>query len=314
MGNKDVLVTDYVHPVLLDGLKALGYSTTYAPEISRIEMEDLLHLYKGVVINTRCAINRKALESTNSLKWIARLGSGLDIIDLDAAGEKSIEVVSAPEGNSEAVAEHAMGMLLCLSNKLISADQSLRKGEWVREYHRGWEIAGKTIGIIGYGNNGSAFGRLWEGWEVKVLAYDKYKVKYGNKKVNEVELEILQREADIISFHVPLTSETKEMLNENFISKCKPGVVFINASRGKVVDLAALVNGLRTKYVSGACLDVLPYEPPMSGPDEYKTLFNELCSFDNVVLSPHIAGWTIESKRKIGDVLVKKISAFKSHT
>src|SRR4030095_7964411 len=192
MGIKDVLVTDYVHPVLLDGLHALGYSTTYAPEISLNEMETLLPLYKGVVINTRCSINRKALESTNSLKWIARLGSGLDIIDLDAAGEKGVDVVSAPEGNSEAVAEHAMGMLLCLSNKLISADQSIRKGEWMREYHRGWEIAGKTIGIIGYGNNGSAFARLWEGWEVRVLAYDKYKVKYGNEKVNEVELEKLQ--------------------------------------------------------------------------------------------------------------------------
>jgi D-3-phosphoglycerate dehydrogenase len=311
MGNKDVLVTDYVHPALLDGLHALGYSTTYAPEISRLEMEGLLPHYKGVIINTRCSINRKALESTNSLHWIARLGSGLDIIDLDAASEKGIDVVSAPEGNSEAVAEHAMGMLLCLSNKLISADQSIRKGDWMRERHRGWEIAGKTIGIIGYGNNGSAFGRLWEGWDVTVLAYDKYKVKYGNEKVNEVELEKLQQEADIISFHVPLTSETKEMLNDNFISKCKAGVVFINASRGKVVDLEALLNGLRTKFVKGACLDVLPYEPPLSGPNDYKILFNELCSLDNVVLSPHVAGWTIESKKKIAEILLKKISVLK---
>ncbi len=311
MSDKDVLVTDYVHSALLLGLRVLGYQTTYAPEMSRAEMESLIHTYKGVVINTRNAIDKKTIEGAPLLKWIARLGSGLDIIDLNTAGEKGIHVISAPEGNAQAVAEHAMGMLLSLSNKLISADNGIRQGEWTRENHRGWEVAGKTIGIIGYGNNGSAFGRLWEGWDVTVLAYDKYKENFGNKKISEVDLKQLQGEADIISFHVPLTEETKEMLNEDFISNCKQGVVFINTSRGKVINLRALLNGLRSDKVKGTCLDVLPYEPPGSGPDDYKILFDELCSFDNVVLSPHVAGWTVESKRKIAEVLLEKIKALK---
>ncbi len=311
MSDKDVLVTDYVHPSLLLGLRELGYQMTYAPEMSRAEMERIIHKYKGVVINTRNAIDKKTIQGAPLLQWIARLGSGLDIIDLNAASEKGIHVISAPEGNAQAVAEHAMGMLLSLSNKLISADHGIRQGEWLRENHRGWEVEGKTIGIIGYGHNGSAFGKLWEGWNVRLLVYDKYKEKFGNKKINEVNLNQLQREADIISFHVPLSEETKEMLNENFISKCKQGVVLINTSRGKVINLRALLHGLRSGYVKGACLDVFPYEPPGSGPDDYKILFEELCSLDNVVLSPHVAGWTVESKRKIAEVLFKKIKALK---
>jgi len=312
MSKKDVLVTDYVHSVLLDGLHTLGYQTTYAPEMTRKEMEELLHLYKGVVINTRCAIDKKAIQTASSLQWIARLGSGLDIIDLEAAHEKGIHIISAPEGNAQAVAEHAMGMLLCLANKLIPADQGIRKGEWLRERYRGWELAGKTIGVIGYGNNGSAFGRLWQGWDVKVLAYDKYKTNYGGEKVTEVDLEYLQREADVLSLHIPLTMETKEMVNEDFISKCKRGVVIINASRGKVVNLKALLGGLRSGHLKGACLDVLPYEPPASGLDDFKILFDELCSLENVVLSPHIAGWTVESKKKISEIIIDKLKRMPS--
>ncbi len=307
MSKKDVLVTDYVHPVLLAGLHTLGYQTTYAPEMTRKEMEDLLPLYKGVVVNTRCAIDKRAIQTASSLKWIARLGSGLDIIDLEAAIEKGIHVISAPEGNAQAVAEHAMGMLLCLANKLIPADQGVRKGEWLREKHRGWEVSGKIIGIIGYGNNGSAFGRLWQGWDVKVLAYDKYKTNYSSGKVTEVDLEYLLHEADIISLHIPLTMETKKMVNTDFISKCKRSVVIINVSRGKIVNLKALLGGLRSGQLKGACLDVLPYEPPASGPDDFNILFDELCALENVVLSPHVAGWSIESKRKIAEVLLAKI-------
>lgn len=307
MLQKDVLVTDYVDPVLLEGLFSLDYHPTYAPEMSRAEMETYLPLYKGVVINTRCSIRRSAIEKSPQLQWIARLGSGLDIIDLEAANEKNIHVISAPEGNAEAVAEHAMGMLLCLANKLIPADQGIRRGYWMREENRGWEIAGKTIGIIGFGNNGSAFGRLWLGWNVKVLAYDKYLERYGSEKVIPVELDALMDQADIISLHVPLTAETHEMINAQFISGCKPGCVILNISRGSVIDLKSLVDGLKSGHLRGTCLDVLPYEPPASGPEEYKKLVDELCMMDNVVLSPHVAGWTVESKRKIAEVLIGKI-------
>ena len=309
MSLKNVLVTDYVHPDLLAGLKRLGLHTTYAPEMSRAGMNDALGDFYGVVINTRCAIDRQAMEKAKKLKWIARLGSGLDIIDLVAASELHIEVVSAPEGNAQAVAEHAMGMLLSLSNKIIPADQSVRAGDWLREIHRGWEVAGKTIGIIGHGNNGSAFGRLWKGWDVRVLAYDKYLVSYGTSNVMETHLDTLLSESDIISLHIPLTSETKEMVNASFLSKCKKGCVLINTSRGKIVDLRALADALHSGHVAGACLDVFPYEPPGNAPEAFKQTFQEICDSDRVVLSPHVAGWTRESKQKIARILLEKINS-----
>lgn len=311
MVQKDVLITDYVHPVLLEGIHYLGLTTTYAPEMSRKEMEEALPSYKGVVINTRCALDRRAIASAPSMRWIARLGSGLDIIDLEAAKDHGVTVISAPEGNAQAVAEHAMGMLLCLANKLISADRSVRLGEWAREQHRGWEIAGKTIGIIGYGNNGSAFSRLWKGWDVKVVAYDKYLHNYGSAFVEEVSFDKLLAEADIISLHIPLTPETREMVDSAFLGKCKDGCILINTSRGKNVNIGDVVLALNSGKLGGVCLDVFPAEPPTSGSEEFKTAFEALCGMENVVMSPHVAGWTVESKQKIAEVLVGKIGSLK---
>ncbi len=309
---KDVLITDFVHPVLISGLRALGYTTTYAPTMKRDEMERVLHLYKGVVVNTRCALDQKAITAANSLRWIARLGSGLDIIDLDAAKTKNIAVLSAPEGNAQAVAEHAMGMLLALRHKLTAADHSVRRGEWEREVHRGNEVMGKTIGIIGYGNNGSAFGRLWRGWAVNVIAYDKYLQGFGDTFVKEVSLETLQQEADIISLHIPLTHETTEMVDADFLAKCKKGLVLINTARGKNVHLTAILSALESGQLGGVCLDVLPHEPPQKGSDDFRKVFDALCQMSNVLLSPHVAGWTVESKQKIAEVLLQKITAVTS--
>ena len=309
MFTKDVLITDYVHPILIHGLHDQGFSTTYAPEMTRAEMEEHLPSYKGVVVNTRCALNAEAISSASRLEWIARLGSGLDIIDLHAASKAGVKVLSAPEGNAEAVAEHAMGMLLALSNKIISAHQKVCEGEWPREAHRGWEIAGKTIGIIGYGNNGSAFGRLWQGWDVRVLAYDKYLKAYAPSHVQETNLETLMAESDIISLHIPLTNETKEMVNTAFIKNCKPGFVLINTSRGKNVNLGDVLTALQSGHIGGACLDVFPVEPPTAGPDDLRESFEELCKLNNVVLTPHVAGWTVESRLKIAEVLLQKIRA-----
>jgi D-3-phosphoglycerate dehydrogenase len=304
---KDVLITDYVHPELLSGLSNMGFTFTYAPEMSREEMVIHIVHYTGVVINTRCSIDRKVINHSPRLRWIARLGSGLDIIDLEAAAEKKINVISAPEGNAEAVAEHAMAMLLCLSNNLLSADRQVRDGLWMREQNRGWEIAGKTIGIIGYGNNGSAFARLWKGWDVSVLAYDKYLDNYGGEHVRAVDRETLLRESDIISLHIPLTKETLSMVNQEFISKCKHGCVIINTSRGMITELNAILSGLKSGHLKGACLDVLPYEPPGRGDMDFLKVFEELKMLPNVVLTPHIAGWTVESKKKIAEVLADKI-------
>lgn len=309
MSLKNVLITDDVHPVLWQGLRHLGYHVTYAPHMSRAEMVATLPHFHGVVINTRCAIDRHAMENAPGLAWIARLGSGLDIIDLEAAAALRIAVYSAPEGNAEAVAEHAMGMLLALSNKLLSADASVRNGDWLREKHRGWEVAGKTIGILGHGHNGSAFGRLWKGWPVRVLAYDKYRVAYGTEGVHETDLETLQRESDIISLHIPLTGETHEMVNHDFLSRCKRGCVLINTSRGKNADLKAIYDALTSGQLAGACLDVFPSEPPGKGDEKERNIFESLCRLDNVVLSPHVAGWTVQSKEKIATVLLQKIKS-----
>lgn len=309
MMKKDVLITDYVHPVLLKGLKEMGLSTTYAPEMLRQEMEKVLPEYSGVVINTRCGIDAGTMATAGSLRWIARLGSGLDIIDLEAAEKQKIQVLSAPEGNAVAVAEHAMAMLLSLMNKIPSANLSVHRGDWLREEHRGREVTGLTIGIIGFGHNGSAFGRLWKGWEVRVMAYDKYLNNYGDAYVEEVSLATLQKEADIISLHIPLTAETEGMINAEFIHRCKQGSILINTSRGKNVNLSDVVKALDSGQLGGVCLDVLPVEPPAKGSPEFKDVFEKLLLQDNVVLSPHVAGWTVESKRKISEVLLQKISS-----
>lgn len=311
MQQKEVLVTDYVHPVLLKGLDTLGFSYTYAPEMTKREMESVLPFYNGVVINTRCGLDEEHLHKATRLRWIARLGSGLDIIDLKSTEKLNITVISTPEANAQAVAEHSMAMLLCLSNQLIKADRSVREDMWLREEHRGWEVSGKTIGIIGYGNNGSAFGKLWKGWDVHVLAYDKYLKNYGNEQVTATERESLLQQADVISLHIPLTEETTGMVNEEFLHSCKAGAVLINTSRGKIVDLQAVLKALKSGKLKGFCADVLPFEPPARGDEDFKSIMKELYAMDNVVLSPHIAGWTHESKEKISSVLLEKITSLK---
>jgi D-3-phosphoglycerate dehydrogenase len=306
---KQILITDYVHPALPAGLAEMGLTMTYAPEMTRAEMAAHLDGYTGVVINTRCAIDRATLEGAPSLRWIARLGSGLDIIDLDAAAEKGVQVFSAPEGNARAVAEHALGMLLALNNKLLPADRSVRAGQWLREEHRGVEIDGKTLGIIGHGNNGSAFGRLFRGWNVRVIAYDKYLRDYGTETVTETDLDTVLAQSDILSLHIPLTAETRDMVDAAFLARCKPGQVLINTSRGKVADLGAIADALDNGRLRGACLDVFPHEPPLKGPDDIRAAFDRLIQMDNVVLTPHVAGWSVESKQKIAETLVRKIRA-----
>lgn len=307
MIRKDLLITDYADPALPEGLAEMGFTVTYAPEMTRAEMAEYLPGYTGVVINTRCAIDRSTLERAPSLRWIARLGSGLDIIDQDAAAARGVRVFSAPEGNAQAVAEHALGMLLALSNRLIAADRSVREGLWLREEHRGWELAGKTIGLIGHGHNGSAFGRLFRGWPVRVIAYDKYLSGYGTDTVAEADLETVLRASDVLSLHIPLTAETENMVDRAFLARCKPGLVLINTSRGRIASLGAIADALESGQLRGACLDVFPNEPPGEGTADDRNAFARLTTMPQVVLSPHVAGWSEESKKKIARVLVQKI-------
>ncbi len=309
MKKGSVLITDDVHEILVPGLEQLGYRCDYRPEISLDETRVIVKNYAGLVINSKIRVDREMLESAPGLRFVARLGSGLDIIDLPAAAARGVQVLSAPEGNCNAVGEHALGMLLCLANKLLRADSEVRKKIWHREANRGFELEGKTVGIIGFGHTGPAFADKLQGFNVRILVCDPYiqKIPAKYKYVSSATLSELVKRSDIISFHVSLTTETQYLLNDEMIARTKEGVIFINTSRGKVVDTAALIRGLSTGKVGGACLDVFENEKPESFDSEEDALYGQLYKMDNTVLSPHVAGWTFESKRKISESLLEKV-------
>lgn len=309
MAKSKILVTDYVHPILINRLVAEGYLVDYLPNISYRQFLAIISNYRGFVINSKIKMNKSAIERTKDCVFIARLGSGLDIIDLPEADKHNISVFSAPEGNRNAVAEHAVGMILCFFNNLSPAFQAVKKFEWNREVNRGTEIDGKTIGIIGFGNTGSFFSKKWAGWNVRVLAYDKYKSNYLKDfdHVEEVDLAYLLKESDIVSIHLQLTEETNNMVNADFINKMKKGAMLVNTSRGKIINTEDLLKALKAGQLSGACLDVLENEKLEKLEFDQKTLYKSLFSMDNVLISPHIAGWSHQSLEKIANVLGDKI-------
>jgi D-3-phosphoglycerate dehydrogenase len=304
-----VLICNEVHQRLIEGLSLLGYQVDYLPEISLEETIDIIAGYEGVVINTKIKANKLFIEAGKKLKFIARLGSGLDIIDLKAARKHNIAVLNSPEGNKNAVGEQAVGMLLALMNNLIKADSQVRNAIWNREENRGSEISGKKICIVGFGHTGSSFAKKLSGFDMKISAYDKYRsdIEDHFPTVKQISFEEVF-DADIISFHLPLTQETSHMVNDQFLSRCKTGVILINTSRGKVIDTNALVKALDDGKVSGACLDVFENEKPLTYSKKEKNLYKKLSGFSNTVFTPHVAGWTHESKKKIAKVLLKKIS------
>lgn len=309
--NQTVLIADDVHPDLLTGLEDLGYRCDYQPRISLAETHKVVHRYCGMVINTKIKADRVLIDKSKNLAFIARLGSGLDIIDLEAAAEKEIAVLSAPEGNCNAVAEHAVGMLLALANKMMIGNREVRALKWNRESNRGFELEGKTIGIIGYGHTGQALIEKLVGFRVNVLVYDRFKTNMSSPYdfVRFVTLEALQAEATIISCHVQLNDTSYHMVDDAFIDQCKHPFYLVNTSRGKVVKLQALLDGLNRKKILGACLDVFENEKPATHTDDEKNLYLRLYQYANVVLTPHVAGWTVESKQKIALTLLKKIAA-----
>lgn len=306
-----VLITDRVHPLLINGLQAQSFICDYRPEIPLVETQSIIHNYVGIVINTKTKMDKSMLDLAINLKFIARLGSGLDIIDLKHAKKNEISVLRSPEGNRNAVAEHALGMLLALTNNLLRSDHEIRKGLWNREKNRGIEVRGLTVGLIGYGNTGQQFAKVLEGLGVQRQYFDPYRRRLDsdNRFVEEVSLDVLMETSDIISFHVPLTEQTRNMCNAAFLKSCKKGVIIINTSRGKVIKLSDLNTALKSTQVGGACLDVFENEKPETFTNEERNSFSALSLMDNVVLSPHIAGWTHESKRKIAEVLLNKILA-----
>jgi D-3-phosphoglycerate dehydrogenase / 2-oxoglutarate reductase len=306
---KKVLITDGVHPVLIEGLQAANYECHYEPNISYEEVKTRIADYEGLIINSKILVNADFLDKAFRLEFVARLGSGREVVDIPYAEAKGIKVYFSPEGNSNAVAEQALGMLLALANNLLRADREVRQKIWRREDNRGFELRGKTIGIIGFGHTGSAFARKLSSMEMTILSYDKYKSNYTSDctYVKECDLTTLQQEADIISFHLPLTPETKHYCDATFLANCKKNVVIMNTSRGNVVKTIDLLAALQQGKIKGACLDVFENEKVMTFNESENSLYEQLYQLENVVLSPHIAGWTHESKYLLAKILLDKI-------
>ncbi|GAB4491309.1 MAG: 2-hydroxyacid dehydrogenase [Raineya sp.] len=303
----NVLIIDDVHPLLLDFFEKKQIHYTYLPNCSKEEVYSLIGEYEGLVVRSKIYVSRELLTKASKLVWIARAGSGMDNIDVQTAQEKNIVLLNAPEGNRDAVAEHCLGMLLSLLNKIHTAHQEVKQKIWQREANRGMELKGKTFGIIGYGNTGRELARRLSNFGCRVLAYD-YKENLPSDTFAEmVSLQFLQQEADIISLHVSLNEKSRMMLNKNFIEKCSKKFVLLNTSRGEVADLEAILWGLQEKKILAAGLDVLENEKLNSLSPEQEKVFQALAATPNVLLTPHVAGWTQESYKKISEVLAQKI-------
>ncbi|MCH2021574.1 MAG: NAD(P)-binding domain-containing protein [Saprospiraceae bacterium] len=304
-----VLITDSVHKVLIEGLSDLGFSCDYMPSITLNEVLTIIHKYEGIVVNSKIIVDRLFLDKALRLKFIGRLGSGLEIIDLNYARKKNVVVLRSPDGNCDAVAEHVMGMLLALAINLKNSDAELRNKIWNREKNRGWEVKNKTIGILGFGYTGSAFARRLEGFGANVLAYDKYKSNYATDYpyVKETTIEQIFNKVDVLSLHLPSTEETKGLVDSKFFEKFAKPIVLINSSRGNIVCTADLLDALDSGLVSGACLDVFENEKADTYTDKEEFLYKNLFRRDNVLLTPHVAGWTVESKERLAKLLLDRI-------
>lgn len=312
MQERLVIFIDSVHPILEQRLTQAGFVCQRHFKTTFEELTKILPNAYGLVLRSRFTIDAAFLAHCPQLKFIARSGSGLENIDRQTCEFKQIRLYNSPEGNRNAVAEHALGMLLSLLNKLNKADKEVRSGTWSREQNRGEELDGKTVGIIGYGNNGAAFAKKLRGFDVKVLAFDKYKSGFGDHFVQECTLEAIQQQADILSFHIPQNKETKYLFNQEFLQQMQKPFYLLNLSRGKIVDTEALIRGLQLGRIKGAGLDVLEYEQKSFEAffdREMPPAFQALIQQENVVLTPHVGGWTTESYVKLSSVLADKILA-----
>lgn len=302
-----VLIIDEMHQSIIPLLSKEGFVVDYRPEIDRKEIEEIIHEYGGMIIRSKTTIDRDLLVNATQLRFIGRAGAGLDKMDLDYLEERNILVLNAPEGNRDAVAEHAIGMLLALFNHIPQADRQVRNRIWNREQNRGEELAGKTVGIFGFGNMGEAFAKKLRGFDVNVLAYDKYKEGFGGSLAEEASFQKIQEEADILSVHVPLTSETKNFFTLEVLNAFRKPFYFINTARGEVISFDTLNEVLQSGKMKGALLDVLENEQFQTLDPSQKTAFRKLAENPAVLFSPHVAGWTFQSYEKINKVLVNKV-------
>lgn len=306
-----ILFIDSNHPRLHELLREKGFTCDLFYDKSAAELKKLIPNYDAIVIRSKFKITKEIMDSAPRLKCIARAGAGMENIDITHAEQKGITCVNAPEGNRDGVAEHALGMLLALLNNICKADNEVRKGIWLREENRGAELGGKTVGIIGYGNTGTAFAKRLQGFDINILAYDKYKRGFGSAHVKESSPEEIFEKADVLSLHIPLTEETNYLVNDAYLGKFKKNIYLINTSRGKCVNTIDLVKNIESGKVLGACLDVLEYETVSFEDVELAKIpppMQYLVRSNKVILTPHIAGWTHESHVKIAEVLAAKIT------
>jgi len=302
----NILIVDDIHPVFIEQAEALGYTCDYRPLIKANETFEIIGDYAGLVIRSKFNVDRSVIDAGTNLRFVCRAGAGMDNIDEAYATEKNITLINAPEGNMDAVGEHAVGLLLALMNNFRNADAEIRNGSWLREANRGYELKGKTVGIIGYGFMGRSFARKLSGFQVDVIAYDKYKTGFSDQYAREVSMEEIVKSSDVLSIHVPLTNETNGLVNEEYLFHFKKPIFFINTSRGKTAKVSAVLSAIKQGKILGAGLDVLEVEKfPVLTDQEW---YEELKQSGKVILTPHVAGWTFDSYRKISEVMAGKLA------
>lgn len=303
--NNTILIVDDIHPIFIEQAEAMGYTCDYRPAIKLDEALQIIGNYAGLVIRSKFNVDCKVFDVAGNLRFVCRAGAGMDNIDEACAKEHNVLLINASEGNMDAVGEHTVGLLLSLMNNFNNADAQIRAGIWDREGNRGHELKGKTIGIIGYGFMGRSFAKKLSGFEVNVIAYDKYKTGFSDEYAREVSMEEIVKHSDVLSLHIPLTSETKGLVNDEYLFHFKKPIFFINASRGSVAKVRAILNGIKSGKILGAGLDVLETEKfPALAEQEW---FEELKQSGKVILTPHVAGWTFDSYRRISEVMASKL-------